>query len=90
MMIRDKKMTKAGIAVLCDLSSDKFKIPADILRALKKDKDVWDNFLKFPESYQRIRIGFIDGSRNRKEFFRQRLDYFLKMTKANKMYGTAI
>lgn len=89
-MIRDKKMTKAGLAVLCDLSSDTFKIPADILRVLKKDKLVWNNFRKFPESYQRIRIGFIDGSRNRKEFFKQRLNYFLKMTRANKMYGTAI
>lgn len=90
MMIEQGKMTRAGYAVLCDLSSNNFKIPADILNALKKDKEVWRNFQKFPDSYKRIRIGFIDGSRNRKEFFKQRLNYFLKMTRANKMYGIAI
>lgn len=88
-MIREKKMTTAGRAVLCDLSED-FVIPSDILKELKKDKQTWANFKKLPESYQRIRIGFIDGSRNRKEFFKERLAYFLKMTKENRIFGISI
>jgi uncharacterized protein YdeI (YjbR/CyaY-like superfamily) len=90
MMIEKGKMTKAGLAVLCDLSAEAFKIPADILKALKKDKIAWKNFQNFPESYKRIRIGFIADSRRRKEVFRQRLNYFLKMTRENKKYGMAI
>ncbi|HYV91156.1 MAG TPA: YdeI/OmpD-associated family protein [Chitinophagales bacterium] len=66
----------------------KFKLPKDILAELRKDPVVWKNFKKFPEYYQHIRIGFIDNSRNRPEFFRKRLDYFLKMTARNKKYGT--
>ncbi|MGH2568684.1 MAG: YdeI/OmpD-associated family protein, partial [Bacteroidota bacterium] len=62
-------------------------IPPDILRALKKNKAVWKNFQNFPESYKRIRIGWIDASRNRPDFFRKRLQYFLRMTRENKRFG---
>lgn len=86
-LIKNKRMTKAGLAVMSDVTAAKFKIPEDILKALKKDKETWKNFQKLPGSYKRIRIGFIHNSRNRPEFFKKRLDYFLKMTKQNKMYG---
>lgn len=99
-LIKEGRMTKAGLAVFNDRTgvlTGKMKtgkdgkrrlvIPADILRALKKDKTVWQNFQKFPESYKRIRIGWIDASRNRQEAFNQRLRYFLKMTAKNKRFG---
>jgi uncharacterized protein YdeI (YjbR/CyaY-like superfamily) len=99
-LIKLGKMTKAGLAVFNEKtgvitgkmkSGEKRKqrlvIPADILKALRKDKTVWQNFEKFPESYKRIRIGWIDASRNRPEFFKKRLEYFLKMTRKNKRYG---
>lgn len=88
LMIKQKKMTKAGLAALGNVHEEGFQIPADILKALQKDREVWANFQKFPDSYKRIRIGFIKGSRNRKDFFKKRLNYFLKRTKENKMYGT--
>jgi uncharacterized protein YdeI (YjbR/CyaY-like superfamily) len=86
-LIAAKKMTPAGLALLGNAHLDDFKVPADILRALKKDKETWKNFQKFPEGYKRIRIGFIHASRNRPDFFKKRLAYFLKMTKQNKMFG---
>lgn len=87
-LIKDKKMTRAGAALLPEgLLEEKFKIPADILKALKKDKETWKNFQKFSESYKRIRTGFIHHSRNRPEAFKKRLEYFLKMTKQNKQFG---
>ncbi len=87
-LIASKKMTNAGMKLIPDdLLSEPFKVPPDILKALKKDRQTWKNFQKFPESYQRIRIGFIHNSRNRSDFFRKRLAYFLKMTKQNKMFG---
>jgi uncharacterized protein YdeI (YjbR/CyaY-like superfamily) len=64
-----------------------FKIPADILDELKTDTIVWDNFSKFPDSYKRIRIGWIDGARIRPVEFQKRLKYFIKMTSKNKMFG---
>lgn len=86
-LIAAKKMTAAGLALLGNAHKGEFKLPADLRKALMADKDTWKNFQKFPESYKRIRIGFIHASRNRPEFFKKRLAYFLKMTKQNKMFG---
>ncbi len=88
---RMKQLVKQGLMTPAGLTyypvETKFKIPADILKELKKDKETWDNFRKFDESYQAIRIGFIDGARNRPEEFQKRLKYFLKITKLDKKFG---
>ena len=65
----------------------KFKLPHDILKALKADPIVWKNFKKFPEPYKHIRIGWVDGARKRPDVFKKRLQYFIKMTAQNKKYG---
>jgi uncharacterized protein YdeI (YjbR/CyaY-like superfamily) len=62
-------------------------IAPDILIALKNDDQTWLNFSQFSESYNRIRIGWIEMARNRPKVFEQRLRYFLKMTAQNKRYG---
>jgi len=80
-------MTPAGLAAAGEVLDEPFVIPPDILAALKADETVWRNFQVFPESYQRIRVGFIEGSRNRRDVFEQRLRYLLRMTKQNKRYG---
>jgi len=59
----------------------------DIISELKKDEKTWKNFRAFPQSYQRIHVGWIDASRHRPEIFRTRLRYFLKMTAQNKKFG---
>ncbi len=94
MMIAQKKMTQAGINAVkhaFDIADDDAKlkklIPKDIMKALKKDPEIWKNFSKFSESYKRIRIGWIEGARSRPELFRQRLQYFLKMTAKNRRFG---
>ena len=86
-LIKDKKMTPAGLAVFEGNLDKPFEIPTDILKELKKDKEVWKNFQKFSDSYKRIRIGWIDGARKRPEEFKKRLKYFLKMTAQNKTFG---
>ena len=80
-------MTPAGLAAAGDLSTENFTIAEDILQALKADAQVWQNFRAFPESYQRIRVGWIEGARKRPADFEKRLRYFIKMTAANKKYG---
>ena len=61
--------------------------PADILKRLKQDPATWRTFRRFPESYKRIRIGWIAAARQRPEVFEQRLRYFLKMTAQGKRFG---
>ncbi len=86
-LITSGKVSKDVLATLGDLSEEKFKIPADILKAVKANKEAWGNFQKFSDGYKRIRIGFIDGARNRPEEFQKRLNYFIKMTGKNKQFG---
>lgn len=85
-LITEGKMTKAGLAKLQNIHNS-FVIPTNILKALKSNKTVWNNFRNFPDSYKRIRIGWIDGARKRPEEFKKRLDYFLKMTAKNQKFG---
>ncbi len=86
-LIEEGLMTPAGLAVAGDLSTDDFIIAPDILAALQADDQVWQNFCAFPDSYRRIRVGWIEGARKRPAEFEKRLKYFLKMTAANKQFG---
>ena len=62
-------------------------IPPDILAALKADRVIWRNFRAFSDPYKRIRLGYIEGARDRPQEFAKRLRNFLKMTKANRIIG---
>ena len=95
-LIKAGKMTRSGLERIrheMDGRSakrpklKKFILPCDILQHLKSDPVVWKNFKNFPKTYQHIRVAWIDGSRNRPDFFAQRLRYFMKMTARNKKFG---
>ncbi len=89
-LVKKKKVIKKVLNSLGNILDEKFIIPKDILKELKDNKKAWENFQKFPEAYQRIRIGFVNGARKRPDFFRKRLDYLLKMTEKNKKFGFGI
>ena len=62
-----------------------FVFPEDILDALRQDEAVWENYQRFSESYQRIRIAYIEAARKRPEEFRKRLNSFMEKTRRNKL-----
>lgn len=93
-LIAQKKMTKMGLAAVAhvfDPTKNKakhFVIPADILESLKANKQAWRNFQRFPDSYKRIRIAFIESrKRHGKIQFQKSLDHFIDMTAKNKRFG---
>ena len=93
-MIDKKKMTKAGLDAIAhafDQNNDDpsmFTIAPDILKSLKKDKGIWENFQMFPKRYQRIRIGYLESRRKHgKDAFEKSLTNLIKMTKKNKSFG---
>jgi hypothetical protein len=86
-MIRAGLMTPAGMEKIRGRMSEKFALPPDIIAALKRDPQTWKNFQRFPKWYQRVRIGWLDASRNHSGIFESRLRYFLRMTAQNKRYG---
>jgi uncharacterized protein YdeI (YjbR/CyaY-like superfamily) len=88
-LIRKKRVIASVRKSLGDLESEKFAFPMDIIEEIKKNKEAWKNYQKFSETYKRIRIAFINGAKERPDIFRQRLNYFIKMTEKNKQYGTS-
>ncbi len=66
-MVAAGRMTQAGLDAIGDVLEEPFFIPDDILAALQADDAAWRNFQSFPESYQRVRVGFVDGSRGRRD-----------------------
>jgi uncharacterized protein YdeI (YjbR/CyaY-like superfamily) len=86
-LIKAKKMTRFGLEKIQTQLEQTFVAADDIISELKKDETTWKNFRAFPQSYQRIRVGWIDTSRRRPEIFQTRLRYFLKMTAQNKKFG---
>lgn len=93
-LIAGRKMTKAGLAAIAhvfDPAKDKaedFVIPPGILEPLKANKEAWRNFQKFPESYRRIRVAYIESrKRHGRGMFRSSLAHFISMTAKNKRIG---
>ncbi len=94
-LIQKRKMTRFGLESIKhhlgktagSPGPKKPKLPQDILDALKADPVVWRNFQRFPQSYKRIRTGWIDGARRRPAEFKKRLQYFIRMTAKNKKFG---
>lgn len=86
-MERLGRMTEAGRAVLPDMSPDGFVIDEDVQRALRADCEVWENFMKFPPLYQRVRIDTIQIKKKQPELFQSRLQKLIENTRKGIMYG---
>ena len=86
-LIRRKKVARDLLAELKDILHEEFLIPPDILKAVRTSRDAWKNYQRFSEAYKRIRIGYIDGARDRPEEFKKRLRNFIAKTEKNKLFG---
>lgn len=93
-LTKEKKMTKNGLLAVAHIydfkkdTQEKFIIPNDILKLLKKDKQTWQNFQNFPESYKRIRIAYIlTRKKHGIEMYKKSLQNFIRMTAKNKRIG---
>jgi uncharacterized protein YdeI (YjbR/CyaY-like superfamily) len=86
-LIDQGKVAKDVLTMIGDIGEKKFVFPADILNAIKTNKEAWKNYRGLSDPYKRIRIGFIEGARNRPLEFKKRLEYFIRMTEKNKRFG---
>ncbi len=80
-------MTDSGREVLPDMSEAGFVINQDILALLQSDNVVWQNFLRFPPLYQRVRIDTIQFNTHRPALYKSRLNKFIENTRKGIMYG---
>ena len=93
---RLKKLVERGkvmpeiLARLDEIGLEDFEYPDDIRAALQENEKAWENFQRYSESYQRIRIAYIDVARDRPGAYEKRLAHLLKMTKQDKQFGCGI
>ncbi|GIP26425.1 hypothetical protein J23TS9_15550 [Paenibacillus sp. J23TS9] len=80
-------MTEAGRKMLPDLSYESFNIDPIIELRLKEETGVYQNFVRLPDLYKRVRIDTIQSNINQPELFKKRLDKFITNTRQNKLYG---
>jgi uncharacterized protein YdeI (YjbR/CyaY-like superfamily) len=74
-------MQAAAEAVLAEA----FDFPDDIIAAIRANPDAWVHYQDFPAGYQRIRIAYIDGARQRPEEFEKRLNNFIEKSAQGQM-----
>ncbi|HCR70478.1 MAG TPA: hypothetical protein DIW23_03460 [Anaerolineae bacterium] len=86
-LVAKKKVVKEVTETLGDILEREFIFPSDIMKSIQANKEAWENYQKFSDSYKRIRIAFIEGARKRPEEFKKRLKYFIEMTEKNKIIG---
>jgi uncharacterized protein YdeI (YjbR/CyaY-like superfamily) len=86
-LIAEGKVSKDVLTTLPAMPEAKLFVAKDILQAIKANKEAWANYRRLSPAYKRIRIGFIEGARNRPAEFKKRLDYFIKMTAKGKQFG---
>jgi uncharacterized protein YdeI (YjbR/CyaY-like superfamily) len=86
-LVRRRRVMRGVLPTIPDLSESEFKIPADILQAIRANRQAWKHFRGFSPAYVRIRIAFIDGARRRPAEFRKRLAHFMRETEANRQFG---
>jgi uncharacterized protein YdeI (YjbR/CyaY-like superfamily) len=89
-LIEQGKVIPEVLAELKDAGLDEFEYPADIMAALRENELVWENFQRYSGSYQRIRIAYIDGARDRPGEYEKRLKHLISKTEQNKQFGFGI
>jgi uncharacterized protein YdeI (YjbR/CyaY-like superfamily) len=86
-LVREKRMTKAGLDAIGGLRVGRLVVPRDITAALQREPLAWKYFQRFPMAYRRMRIAFVDGARRRPAEFKRRLAHLVRRSAKNQQFG---
>lgn len=86
-LVREKRMTKAGLDAIGGLRFPRLVMAPDIQAALEAEPGAWTHFQRFPSTYRRIRVAFVEGARRRPDEFRRRLRHLVKRSARNERFG---
>jgi uncharacterized protein YdeI (YjbR/CyaY-like superfamily) len=89
-LIEQGKVMPDVLAGLGEVGLEDFEYPPDIMAAIRENEQAWQNLQRYSGSYQRIRIAYIDGARNRPGEYEKRLEHFIRMTEQDKQFGFGI
>lgn len=73
-----------------DLLDQPFHTPPDILDALRSNPRAWENWRRWPEPYQRIRVAYVEDKRDDPEEFQKRLRNLIDKSERGKQFGFGI
>ena len=86
-LVAEERVIPSVLVAVAPILAKKFVFPPDILAKIKANNAAWKNFQKFSPAYQRIRIGYVEGARSRREEFEKRLANLIKKTENGKQFG---
>ena len=86
-LVRERRMTAAGLEAIGTLRAPRLVLPADIRAALERDETAWRHFQRFPVAYRRIRVAFVEGARRRPAEFQRRLRNLVRRSAKNERFG---
>ena len=89
-LIKQRKVIPEVLDSLSKVDLENFEYPVDILRAIRENKQAWENYQKYSEAYRRIRVAYIDTGRKRPGEFEKRLKNFIQKTEKDKQFGYGI
>lgn len=89
-LIAGDKVIPQVVNTVEDILNEPYEFPDDIMKELQANKKAWDNFRRYSDAYQRIRIAYIDAARIRPDIFMNRLKYFIDKTAQDKQFGNGI
>ena len=73
------------VETIKDIIEEEFVFPQNIAEAIRQDAEVWKNYQAFSDTYKRIRVAYIDSSRENPNEYEKRLQHFIRKTKENKL-----
>jgi len=86
-LVREKRMTAAGLTAIGTLRAPRLMVSEDIRAALGREPNAWKHFQRFPVAYRRIRVAFIEGARGRPAEFQRRLRNLVRKSAKNERFG---
>ena len=86
-LLKNKMLHASVEQTAKEVLKEKFVFPPDIIDRIRKDKEAWNNYQKFSQTYKRIRIAYIEDARELPGEFEKRLKNFIRKTRENKQIG---
>ena len=93
-LLRQRQMTRGGLRAIAHVfhpvrdATEAVVIPKSVLAALAVDRDALTHFRRMPESYQRIRLAYLETrKRHGMDVYRKALAHLVRMTAMNKRIG---
>ena len=89
-LMRAGRVIPSVTETLGDARPEGYRIPDDVLSALRSNEEAWTFFSHTAPSYQRIRAAYVDVARKRPSEFTKRLDHLVEMSAKGKQFGYGI